>query len=77
MLPLDEVTGEWYKRFKNHEAEALEEIVNFLLRCAGCDIKVDRHDIEDPDSCTSKLTDIQDEYQAVSEMHACSAGANA
>ena len=44
----------------------MAEIVNFVLKCAGCDLKVDIHDIEDPDSCANKLTDIQEEYQAVS-----------
>lgn len=58
----------WVKRFKDHESIALSEIVNLVLRCAGCGIEVNVHDIEDPDNCTSKLTDIQDEYQAVSEV---------
>jgi len=58
----------WLKRFKDHESSAVAEIVNLVLRCAGCAVEVDLHDIEDPDNCASKLTDIQDEYQAVSEI---------
>lgn len=37
-----------------------------MLKCAGCDAKVTDHDIEDVDGCTNKLSDLQDEYQAVS-----------
>lgn len=62
----DSVAANWISRFDEHQAGALADIVNFVLKCAGCDIQVNGHDIDDPDSCTTKLTDIQDEYQSVS-----------
>lgn len=61
----DAVAANWISRFAEHPALAMADIVNFVLKCAGCEIKVDEHDIEDPDSCTTKLTDIQEEYQLV------------
>lgn len=39
-------------------------LVNFVIKCTGCDLTVDVHDINDPDNAVSKLTDLQDEYQA-------------
>ena len=42
----------------------MSELVNFVLKCTGCDLQVDEHDIEDPDNVTGKLTDLQEEYQA-------------
>lgn len=60
------MAAQWVSDFNKHESRAVAEIVNFVLKCAGCDLKVDIHDIEDPDSCANKLTDIQEEYQAVS-----------
>ena len=42
----------------------MSELVNFVLKCTGCDLQVDVHDIEDPDNVTGKLTDLQEEYQA-------------
>lgn len=39
-------------------------MVNFVLKSAGCDLKVTDHDIEDPDNCTNKLEDLQGEFQA-------------
>ena len=39
------------------------ELVNFVLKCTGCDLKVETHDIEDVDNVPSKLGDLQDEYQ--------------
>lgn len=62
---LDDVAADWVSQFKKHESSAVADLVNFVLKCAGCDSKVDMHDIEDPDGCTNKLTDLQDEYQAV------------
>lgn len=43
-------------------------MVNFVLKCAGCDLQVTHEDIEDPDNCASKLGDLQDEFQAVGAM---------
>ena len=61
---LDGIAADWVKRFETHESIALAEVVNFVLRCAGCESEVTEHDIEDPDEASIRLTDIQDEYQA-------------
>lgn len=39
------------------------DLVNFVLKCTGCGLQVDVHDIEDPDNAVGKLTDLQDEFQ--------------
>jgi hypothetical protein len=41
------------------------EVINFVLRAAGCHIKIDENDIADPDNCPNRLGEIQEEYQAV------------
>ena len=41
------------------------DMVNFVIRCTGCNSQVDIHDIEDQDNAPSRLGDIQDEYQAL------------
>ena len=41
----------------------MRELVNFILKCTGCDLTVETHDIEDVDNVPSKLSDLQDEYQ--------------
>ena len=41
----------------------MRELVNFVLKCTGFDLKVETHDIEDVDNVPSKLGDLQDEYQ--------------
>ena len=58
--------NEWTNRFKTDEATSVAELVNLVLRCAGCSIGVDVHDIGDPDNAIGRLTAIQEEYQAVS-----------
>ncbi|MCJ1376989.1 hypothetical protein MMC17_000079 [Xylographa soralifera] len=62
--PTDEVAAEWISRYDDHNANAMCELVNFVLRCTGCDLQVDVHDIDDPDNVPNKLTDLQEEFQA-------------
>lgn len=61
---LDAIAASWLQRFDDHESQALAEVVNFVLRSAGCESEVTAYDIEDPDGASNRLTDIQDEYQA-------------
>ena len=62
---IEDVAAQWVQTFNNHEARAVADIVNFVLRASGCNLKVDEDDIADPDNCPSKLGDFQDEYQTV------------
>ena len=65
----DEIISDWIGRFKEHESNAVAEIINFTLCCAGCQLEINGKDVEDPDSCESRLRVIQDEYQAVSYVN--------
>ncbi|KAF2190173.1 STAG-domain-containing protein [Zopfia rhizophila CBS 207.26] len=61
---VEDVASQWVTRFQEHEAKAVAEVVNFVLRSAGCNIKIDDNDVSDPDNCASRLGEIQEEYQA-------------
>ncbi|KEQ82553.1 STAG-domain-containing protein [Aureobasidium pullulans EXF-150] len=61
---LDEAAEDWLKSFEEHESRAVADLVNFVLRSAGCDLEVTHEDIEDPDNCAGKLGDLQEEFQA-------------
>lgn len=50
-------------RWDDGQTEAMCDFINFVIKCTGCDLQVDVHDIEDPDNVVSKLTDLQEEYQ--------------
>lgn len=63
---LDAVAANWITRYEEHSAQAVCDLVNFVLRCCGCQLKVDVHDIEDPDNATSRIEDLQNEYNAQS-----------
>lgn len=60
---LDAVVADWITRYEQHNTNAMCDLINFVLKCTGCDLQVDVHDIEDPDNVTSKLQDLQEEYQ--------------
>jgi len=40
------------------------DLINFVLRCCGCQLQVDVHDIEDPDNAPSRIEDLQNEFHA-------------
>ncbi|KAM0722366.1 hypothetical protein Q7P37_001807 [Cladosporium fusiforme] len=61
---LQEIANDWRQSFNDHESSALAELINFVLRAAGCTSKVTEHDIEDPDAVSGKIDDLQTEYQA-------------
>ena len=61
---MDGVAAGWITRYQAHQTGAMCDLINFILRCTGCNLQVDVHDIEDPDNVASKLTDLQEEYQA-------------
>lgn len=62
---VEEVVADWIQRFKEHESSALAEIINFVLRCCGCESEVTNYDVEDVDGTTNRLGDLQEEFQAV------------
>lgn len=64
---LEDVVTEWIRHFHDGESEAVADLINFVLKCSGCDLKVTKHDIEDVDGVTAKLADLQEEFQAVSD----------
>ena len=61
---MDDVAAGWITRYQAHQTGAMCDLINFILKCTGCNLQVDVHDIEDPDNVASKLTDLQEEYQA-------------
>ncbi|KZF26543.1 hypothetical protein L228DRAFT_235598 [Xylona heveae TC161] len=63
---VDAVTAEWLSQYEQHNSNAVRDLVNFVLKCSGCNLQVDEHDIEDPDNVASRLDDLQEEYQSQS-----------
>lgn len=61
---LQEIAKEWRQSFDDHESRAVAEVINFVLRAAGCTSKVTEYDVEDADAVSSKIDDLQTEYQA-------------
>ncbi|TID18688.1 STAG-domain-containing protein [Venturia nashicola] len=64
---LDDAAAAWLAKFNNIESEAMADLFNFTLKCAGCDHKINAADVEDPDEFTNKITDIQEAFGAVTD----------
>ena len=62
---LEAVAANWIARWDENNAEAMCDMINFVIKCTGCNGQVDVHDIEDQDHASSKLGDIQADYEAL------------
>ncbi|CAK7230477.1 cohesin complex subunit [Sporothrix bragantina] len=59
----DDVAGRWYERYQTNNQAAVADLVNCILSAAGCDHHVTEDDINDPDNCSNRLTELQGIYE--------------
>lgn len=62
----DAVATAWLAQYEADNTAAMTDLVNCILKSAGCEMKVTEDDVNDPDNIPSKLNDMQDEYKGVS-----------
>ena len=60
----DKLASDWIGHYNDEATAAMRDLINFVLKCAGCGFEVDVHDIEDPDNAPGKLEDLQEQYHA-------------
>lgn len=51
-------------QYERDNVNAMSDLINFVLRCTGTDLKIEGADIQDVDNVASKINDLQEEYQA-------------
>ena len=64
----DDVAGQFLTEYADDKVATVKEMVNLVLKSAGCDLQVTDDDVEDPDNIGGKLGDLQNEYTAVSRL---------
>lgn len=64
---LEDVVSRWLSRFHEGEERAVAEIVNLVLRAAGCDSRVDEVEVANPDDAPERVQEIQEEFSTVGE----------
>ncbi|KAM0260735.1 hypothetical protein ACHAQJ_002651 [Trichoderma viride] len=57
------VAQQWLEKYRADDAAALGDLINCILRCAGCDLEVTVDDIRDPENIPNRLLDLQSVYQ--------------
>jgi cohesin complex subunit SA-1/2 len=62
----EDVAGQFLTEYRDNKVATVVEMVNLVLKSAGCDLQVTEDDVEDPENVGGKLGDLQQEYQAVS-----------
>ncbi|OAA64641.1 nuclear cohesin complex subunit [Niveomyces insectorum RCEF 264] len=58
-----DVAARWYERYQSNNQAAVADLVNCILSAAGCDHHVTEDDINDPDNCSNRLTELQSIYE--------------
>jgi cohesin complex subunit SA-1/2 len=59
-----EAAADWLQALQQDSVTAIRDLVNFVLKCTACDLKVDNFDIEDVDNVASKVGEVLDEFQS-------------
>lgn len=59
---------EWLNKYDADNTASMMDLVNCVLKCTGCDIKITEDDINDPDNVPNRLGDIQEEYKDVRDL---------
>src|SRR4051794_16067106 len=60
----DTVAAQWLSQYQRNNGQAMRDLVNFILRCAGTDLEVDNDEVADVDNAPDRITDLQALYQA-------------
>ncbi|KAL2075119.1 hypothetical protein VTL71DRAFT_61 [Oculimacula yallundae] len=60
----DDIVTRWLRAYNEDNIAALADLVNLVLRSAGCNIGITSDDVNDEDNVMNKLVDIQEEHQA-------------
>lgn len=50
-------------QYERDNVNAMCDLINFVLKCTGTDLKIEPTDIQDVDNVASKINDLQEEYQ--------------
>ncbi|RAL59286.1 hypothetical protein DID88_006999 [Monilinia fructigena] len=60
----DDIVSAFLEKYAQNGPGALAELINFILKSAGCDLQVTEDDINDSDNVNGKIADLQEEHQA-------------
>ena len=61
----EDVVAEFLKDYAEARPATITELVNMVIKSAGCDLQVTEDDINDIDNVEGKLGELQEDFQAV------------
>ncbi|BGP45801.1 cohesin complex subunit [Rhodotorula kratochvilovae] len=65
---LQTTAEDWIESYQEESGPAMAELVNFVLRCCGCNATVDEHQAEDENGIVENLKDIVDEFKQEADL---------
>lgn len=70
----DDIVSAFLEKYAQNGPGAMAELINFILKSAGCDLQVTEDDINDSDNVNGRIADLQQEHQAVGSVYSVMAG---
>lgn len=61
----NDVATTWLTQYEADNTTSMADLINCILKCTGCELKITEDDVNDPDNIPSKLNEMQDEYRDV------------
>lgn len=56
--------AQWLSQYQRDNGQAMQDLVNFIIRCTGADLEISKEETEDVDHAPERIQDLQDIYQA-------------
>ncbi|KAJ5102086.1 hypothetical protein NUU61_004308 [Penicillium alfredii] len=60
----DAAAAQWLTRYQRNNGNAMQELVNFILRCTGTDLEISDEEVQDVDNAFQRVNDLQELYHA-------------
>ncbi|QSZ36912.1 hypothetical protein DSL72_009002 [Monilinia vaccinii-corymbosi] len=59
----DDIVAKFLEKYAQNGPGSVAELINFVLKSAGCDLQVTGDDINDSDNVNGRISDLQEEHQ--------------
>ncbi|KAJ5894066.1 hypothetical protein N7495_005757 [Penicillium taxi] len=61
---VDTAAAQWSKQYQRDDSQAIQVLVNFIIRCTGADLEISDQEVNDVDHAPDRLKDLGNVYQA-------------
>ncbi|KAJ6113582.1 hypothetical protein N7523_006899 [Penicillium sp. IBT 18751x] len=60
----DTAAAQWLNQYQRNSGQAMQDLINFIIRCTGAELEISREETADVDNAPDRIKDLQGLYQA-------------